>query len=259
MSSLAQHVMMRLRDDRVIAPTIQEQRIVASVVLEKGRHHQLLAFSAADSHLHVEPACDRGAALEMCRRIEGSLKRKLQLEVGFAPAHLKPIQSQRHLAKTFDYILRQDKRHGLVSLDPGREASNLPDLLGMRVLGQYTAANVKALLPRTQRVQLLEHYGLEELVPQAEPLHLLLPSAAAAIGRENLNGQSPDQLAARRAVLEILHGRMLWTEAATLLGVSRRTVYRLRDRPVDKMLAKAILLQVCLRAHLGEREEAFTE
>ena len=216
-----------------------------------------MVFSAADSHIHAEVVCGRRFALEMCRRIEGALKRMLRLDVGFAPAHLKPIETQGHLAKAFDYILRQDRRHGVTSLDPFREASNLPDLLGMRTTGQYTASNVKSFLPRLQREQLLAHYGLEQLVPREEPRHLLVPSAAAAIGRLDLAGRSRDCLAARRAVLGILGGRMRWKDAASLLGVCRRTIHRLRQRPLDDVLVKAIQLQLCLRSHLGEQEEAF--
>ncbi len=259
MSALAQHVMMRVRDDRVIAPTAEARHVVAKVVLEQGRHFRLLTFCAADTHLHSELACNRKDALEAARRIEGSLKRRLGFDTGFMPAHTKPIINQWHLAKAFDYILRQLKRHDITALDPYRVASNLPDLLGMRLLGQYSAANVRALLPRIGREQLLEYYDLQELEPAEGPMEVLVPAAAAAVGRMSLSGRKVEVLSARRALVEIVSGRLRTTQIAALLGVHRHTIHQLRQRPVDAALVQAIKLQVRLRIHLGERAETFTE
>ena len=68
---LGYHVMTRLQDGRVIAPTARERRILACTVLEKAQDHRLLAFSGADTHLHLEAAEDQQTTNELARRVEG--------------------------------------------------------------------------------------------------------------------------------------------------------------------------------------------
>ena len=63
MPPLAHHLMLRLRDDRVIAATTAARRTLAGVVLGVGRELGLLAFSGADTHVHRLAACGMGAPL----------------------------------------------------------------------------------------------------------------------------------------------------------------------------------------------------
>ena len=154
------------------------------------------------------------------------------------------------LYNTFTYILQQDRRHGL-DLDPFRDASNLPDLLGLRLLGRYTAALVRRHLPRIRRSQLLEYLGLPDLAPAEAPLDLLVPATAAAVGRLELEGRTRDVTDARRAVIEIAGTCLGHTRIARLLGITRRSVYRIRTRPLDAGLVSAIRLQVALH---GQRQ-----
>ena len=78
--------MLRLRDGRVIAVDLGAQRTLARTVLKAGRSRGQLAFRAADTHLHLQVACDRPEAGELARRLEIALVRSLRLAVGFAPA-----------------------------------------------------------------------------------------------------------------------------------------------------------------------------
>jgi hypothetical protein len=90
--------------------------------------------------------------------------------------------------------LTQIKRHGVTHLDPLLEATNLPDLLGLRSVGRYTAANVRRVLPRIQRGQLLEMLDLVQvgdvsraklaLTPHVPPLRLPLRAKPALTPRE---------------------------------------------------------------------------
>jgi len=258
MPSIGQHIFIRLRNDRVIAPTTRKQRIVARSVLSVGRDFGLLAFSAADTHLHMENVGKSEEGVEFARRVKISLWRGLAPGVRFREPAYEEIKTQSHLYNTFTYILKQDRRHDL-SLDPLRDASNLPDLLGLRLLGRYTSARVRQHLPRIKRAQLLECLGLEELVTSDDPLDRLVPAAAAAVGRLDLTGRTDDVTAARRAVIEIAGSRLGNTAMAHLLGVSRRTVCRLRSRPVDARLLKAVRLQVALHQQRQLEEGAFTE
>ncbi len=248
--------MIRARDSRVIAPSAREQRVVAQVVLEKARDFSLLSFSVADTHLHLENTCGAREAAELARRIELSLGRRLSIAVGFSPAYLEPIRDQKHLQNLFTYILKQDQRHGL-DLDPYREASNLPDLLGMRLLGGYTTTLVRQLLPRINRKKLLEYLHVPALQPGEEPLELVVPAAEATMARVGLDGRTRELVDVRRAVVQVVGSRMAPSELAQMMGVDRRTITRLRAQPADARLVKAIRLQLALRASRPVEEGAF--
>ena len=63
--------MLRLRDDRVIAPTTAARRTLAGVVLGLGREPGLLAFSGADTHVHLLVACDRADSARIWSALPG--------------------------------------------------------------------------------------------------------------------------------------------------------------------------------------------
>ena len=128
---IAYHITTRLRDDRVIAPTVEQRRALASIVLWQARQERLLAFSAPDTHIHLLAASCRAAAGKLAHRVEVAARHWLCLDVGFSRAEYEPVKDQAHLRNAFIYIMRQYQRHGVQS-DPCHEASNLPDLLGMR-------------------------------------------------------------------------------------------------------------------------------
>lgn len=258
MPAVGHHIFIRRCDDRVIAPTTREQRILARTVLGKGREFGLIAFSMADTHLHMENLGKREESVELARRVEISLGYSLDGAPRFVKAGLEEIMDQYHLINTFTYILKQDRRHGL-SLDPLRDASNLPDLLGMRIVGQYTAARVRQHLPRIGRVKLLECLGVPSLMPAEGPLEDLVPAAAAAIGRSGLTGCSADVVAARRAVIEIAGRELGCTKLSRLLSVHRCSVFRIMARPVDCKLVTAVRLQVALHGLRQTAPGAFTE
>jgi hypothetical protein len=258
---LAQHLCLRLVDNRVIAPTPHQRRVVARVVLEQGRRHGLLAFGLADTHLHLLATCSRPAAGQLARRVELGLTHRLRVEVGFAAAYIKPVSDGAHLRNTFIYVLEQCAHHGL-PWDPLHEASNLPDLLGLRPLGAYTAANVRRALPRVTRETLLACMRLIDLQPADGPLEHLVVAVVAVTGVEALAGRSTAQATARHlAVCVAGHARPAPSIAA-LLGVSTRTIHALRGQPADPRLLQAVRLQLGLIQHraaaLERRELPFT-
>ena len=238
--------MCRLVDKRVIAPTTEERRIVSRVVLEQTRDHRLLAHNAADTHLHMELVEDEHVSKEIARRIEISLHHQLALPVGFDRAMPEPILGQRHLVNCFDYILRQQPRHGL-TWDPYHEASNLPDLLELRVLGQHCRRYQQQRLPRFNTRRLLGYLGISRLVPANGPPDLVVPAGLAAAGLVSLSGRGPRQAAARRAILEVVGHQMPLARLARQMGVNRRTLQRARLLAPDKRLVQAIRLQLGLR------------
>jgi hypothetical protein len=253
--ALAYHLMLRLQNGQTIATTPEERRILARTVLGCARDSQLLAFSQADTHLHGASACDRPKAGRLAHDIETSLRWRLRIQVPFAPATIKPIEDVWHLYNTFRYILRQPERHG-IALDPLREASNLPDLLGLRLLGSGTAIHVRRLLPRVTREELLALYAIPRLEPASEPLDLLVPATLAAAALPSFSGFGAEENAARRAAIEVAAGRLRAGTLAAMLGIGRRTFYTCRAMPVDGALVLAVRRQLHL---LGQRDWRETE
>ena len=242
MPALAHHIMLKLRDRRVIAPTVEARRRLARSVLLRGDEFGLLAFRAADSHVHLLALCDREAAGEYGRRVELSLRQPSP----FLPAHVKPIGDQRYLETCFDYILDQERHHE-IDLDPRHEASALPDLLGLRVVAPQIMHRVRSYLPRIKRRALLEHLGAPDLDGPPVSWHGLAEASAAALGLPSLSGRSADQVAARVAAV---HATAALGPSATarLLGTSRMTVHRLRRREPRPDLIRALLRQLRLRS-----------
>jgi hypothetical protein len=266
MGELAWHVTMRLSDDRVLAPTTAERRVVAGVLLRCGATAGLLAFGTADTHLHALVACPRRRAGRFARDVESAIRRRLRFDAPFQPARFTAVRDQSHLRRAFRYVLRQDARHDL-GRDPLREGTNLPDLLGARLAGAHTVARVRALLPRVRRGELMALFAHEPgdlpLPPRAMPtcpasLTDLREAAAAAGLLRSFDRTTAAALVVRRAAVEIARRAGLGTgPTATLLGVDRATVRRLADRPVDPAMVEAIRQQLELRdAVLGRPRRA---
>jgi hypothetical protein len=249
---IGHHVMCRLVDSRVIAPTTQERRLVSRIVLAKCRKHRLLCFNVPDTHLHLVIAEMESICNELTRRIEITVSLQMKLKVGFAKAHPKPILDQQHLFQAFDYVLRQQPRHNL-EWDPYHEASNLSDMLGLRVIGQYTATNVRHLLPRVQRPDLLARLGVDDLVEADGPVGLLVPATLAATGRPHLRGRDLETHTVWRAMLAVVEGSCTLSRLAGLVGVHRNTLARVKKLSVDLRLFQAIRLQLGLRLAVAER------
>ncbi len=259
MEPLGYHIRSRLEDNRVIVHSDEQRRLVARVVLEQGRADGLLAFSLPDSHLHLEALCSGRAASRLNQRITASLKQRLNLPVSFVAYPHEPIGDQRYLFNTFRYLVKQHERHGL-DLFSFWEATNLPDLLGMRLVGRYTRDNVSRVLPRVRRATILEWVGLSGLQPADGPLHEVVGATLAATGLVRLAGRAPRIVEARCALLDVVGARLKGRELASLLGTAERTVYDLKRRPVNPALVQAIRLQLGLRRIVteGAVEPAFS-
>jgi hypothetical protein len=248
MQPIGYHVTCRLKDSRVIAPTPEKRRLLSRTVLEKTADHQLLAFNGPDTHLHMELVEPRAVCGRVVQHTEITIKARLKIPIGFDEAEFKPILSQGHLYRAFHYILSQEPHHGLVR-DPFHEASNLSDLLGLRVLGAFTARHVRELLPRIKREDLLPHLGVLETTawkPASGPIELLVPATLAAAGLQTLTRDAEGRRA-RRAAIEVAGPDVPRGLLASMLAIERTTLRRSSQLEVDEKLIKAIALQIGLR------------
>jgi hypothetical protein len=147
------HVSLRLEGSRNLTPTVEARREFGRCVLTIARPFELLACRWVDTHGHLEVMGSREEAGELTRRVEIGLQQRLQPGGYFQPAHFEPMQSIGHVRSTFLYILGQLERHG-ADVDRFHDASNVPDAIGARRVGAWTAHKVKRHLPRTTREEI---------------------------------------------------------------------------------------------------------
>jgi len=228
---------------------------VARSFVERDRCFKLIVFRIVDNHLHALVAVDRDDAAEFARRVEISIQLSLRPGVHFSPAHYTLVESQRHLRHAFDYILDQEPRHGL-DLDPLHDGSNLPDLLGMRTIGTFTATNVRELLPRVTRADLTKRLPSPEVLDETQPLGFrelpyLADGAAAAFGLRRIQGLLPEALIARIAAVRVGLRFAPVGLVARALGISPSTVRRLRRHEVSEVVIEAVEAQARARAAAG--------
>jgi len=152
----------------------------------------------------------------------------------------------------FEYVITQYKRH---KLDWAfvHEGSNLPDLLGLRLVGQHTVDTARRTLPRLQRSTLTQWLDADSLVPADGPMDALLDATCSAACLPSLAGRTPEVVEARTAVVEVAGAQLPTNRLAALLGFSPRTIRRLRDQPANPALVQAIRLQLGLRAQRADR------
>lgn len=250
---LGQHLICRLENNSVIAPTPETRLVVTRLVFAMARSLCLLAYHLVDSHLHLVLLEAQARAMEFARNLESAITQRLDLGEGFARAHPEPIRDQRHLLNAFDYVLRQQSRHGL-TWDPYLLASNIPDLLGMRVLGNFTKEHLRQRLPRVRPSTLLKYHGLESLSSLEPSLDHLVDATCAAAGLSSIQGLSRAHRAARLAALDVAAGRLPQKDLAALLDVTSRTLQRVGPQTADPALVRAVRGQLALRETIGQRQ-----
>jgi hypothetical protein len=245
---LAFHVTLRTHDRRVLTPSVGQRRTLAAAVHEIAGRSGLLAFGSSGTHLHLLLVTDRREAGKAAQALSCALHARLALQDRFSPARFEAVNDQFDLEMTFDDILRQDERREC-RCDPWHDASVLPDLLGLRVLGGEAAIRVWEYLPEVDHRYLVTLLGVKALRVGTDP-SLATEAAAAAIARPDLAGKTPVAVAARRALLAFLD------DLGAPHSLDRHTVWRMRREPADPRLVRTIALQVGLREDLRARQRA---
>jgi hypothetical protein len=242
LSALGYHLILRLRDDRVIAPSRTERRRWARELAALSRLFPIVVWKLADTHLHLVVL---GAADEIVRRLRIWVAKGPLGGVPLEVQRNKPLAGQSHLAAAFDYVLRQDDRHGLET-DVFQDASAVVDILGLRVLTPELPLRVRERLPRVTRDALLRHLGVGALAEEVHVEHLH-EAALAAFGLDGLGADSTSTRA-RRAAVEAAK-ELGAGELGRALGVTPQSVCRLARRPTPPARdARAVRLQMALRA-----------
>ena len=244
MLPLGFHLAFRLRDDRVLAPSVAARRSLAHTLARLAEAFPVLAWRVVDTHLHVLGRFSEAQVAELARRLRLALARA-HPGVPLLLSLCKPVHDQWHLAEAFTYVLRQDARHGVAS-DPLQEGSSVLDVLGLRVLAPSLPARVREHLPRLTRAELLIHLGVQAL-EEAVRLEHLSAATCAAFALESLGGNGAESVAARVAAVHAAAAASP-SAVAEALGVSRNTVWKLAAHAPSPRAERAIRLQMSLRA-----------
>lgn len=236
------HLVVALRNRAVLVRDRGSRLTLTRKVLDRGEAFDLIAFRGADTHLHFALGADDRGAREFARRVEISLQKTFRFGVTFGSAYTVPVESQRHLENLFWYILEQEKKHG-ISLDPLCEMSNLPDLLGWRLLAPWARSVTRSYLPRVRST------ALKRLVPvTVDPqrpavLEGLRTATAAALGLTDLPRRGDDFGRLVAAALGAAGPDWPARTLASALGVSLASVFRHRALDSGGPLAEAIRCQ----------------
>lgn len=242
--TLAHFVRMRTFEDQNTVDSPAARRVLARTVLERWPRLGLLAFRGHGPRLDLLVTCGETEAAKSARLTEMTLVKRLRLRGGFSRARVEPVRDQWHMTSLFRLILKGPG-------DPFHEASNLPDLLGLRLLGCETAWHVRGQLPRIKREELLGYLGVPELRDDQIFIDWLVDSTTAAAALPNLRGQYRETVAALRAMLHVARSVIAPPQLALVSGRSATTVRRLLAREADPMLMRAIRLQSHLRSYKG--------
>ncbi|MDP2310746.1 MAG: hypothetical protein Q8P18_32310 [Pseudomonadota bacterium] len=151
------------------------------------------------------------------------------------------------MTAAFDYVLRQDKHHGVAS-DPFQEGSCLLDLLGMRALGNAVAGRVREHLPRVRREHPLPHLGLASL-EEAVAIDHLADATCAAFALADLSGNSAEVVEARAAAVHAARDAGT-ARSAEALALTPRAVQRMAHRAPSASDVRAVRLQMSVRMSL---------
>ena len=249
---LGHHVTLRLVEDRVLTPGRPARLAVTRWILRSGERFGLVGFAIVDTHLHAVLLGSRARSGRFAQALATCTHRAAQPDLPFAPAHHKPIRTVWHLQNCFQYVLEQHEHHGLEH-DPLREATLLPDLLGLRTAAPWSPRRLRDQLPRLRADELRAALPFDRAATPT--LDHLPEAAAAAIGHPDLVSRTPAVVDARRAAVQL--GRQLFPtrQVRDILCLPTRSATRLATTPAPPALLRAVRLQLALRATVASRPE----
>lgn len=246
---LAWQLVLRLEDDRVLAPSRAARRKLARVMARLGDAFGVYVWCAADNHLHVGLFATLRQVREFARRLMITLANTFRHGSRFRRPRITPIHDQSHARNVLLYTLGQSAHHGAAQ-DPWHEANAIHDLVGSRVGAPWIVNRVREFLPRVTRADMLRAVGLPAF---EEVAGLDADAAAAAFGLPDVAGKGRSALAARAAAVHAAPPDCPTSDIARELGISPRAVQRMRKVKVPPAHLRAIRRQLGLRAALAAR------
>jgi len=255
------HVTVAARGRAVLAPNEAERRRIVRALAR--RHGQrVLLFALVDDHLHAVLAALR--ARMAARGLRATLG--AATPVALEEAHVRPVESRRHLESLVAYLLKQPTRHGLPEPAALWSGSAFLDLVGARRLPGFDPRLLLRHLPRFRLRDVFPAVGLEPLplrpagdaaLERLGPRRLVDLAAAVHVAPPDLSGRSDAVVAARALAIQTARGTgVSLARLAELLRLGRQTVWRLANRPLDPADLRALRLRLALEERAAAADPA---
>lgn len=247
MSPIAWHVSLALDPKTCSLDDPASCRLLARTMLECGEPFGLLAFRVHDHTLRVLVQASQSSTQDFARHLRICLAHRMDLGSDFQRVRLSAVVGPQQLYWQLLHVLRGP---ALPVHDPLAEASNLHDLLGLRVIGRATRLRLVALLPE------LDPASLQSLLPVSDfataPIidELLTDSAAAAACVAHVDVSGADGRRARAALH--LARVVLRTRRGRGPRVTARALQELLAERNGQELVDAVLRQTRLRSAVAD-------
>ena len=253
MSPIAWHVSLVLDPKTSTLDDPASCRLLSRTMLDCGEPFGLLAFRVHDHTLRALVQASESATQDFARHLRICLAHRMELATDFRKVRLSPVRGRQQLYWQLLHVLRGP---ALPSHDVLAEASNLHDLLALRVVGRTTRLRLRRLLPD------LDPASLRSLLPVSDsatkPIleELLSEAAAAAACLPHIDVPGIDGRHARAALH--LARVALRTRRGRGPSVTARALQELLAARNGQELVDAVLRQARLRSAITEARSART-
>jgi hypothetical protein len=223
-------------------------RQLAKAVLDLSRGYALLAFRLVGAELHVLVACSEQRAERLGCRLCAHFAPPERRGQPTVFAWTEAVTTRQALQDAF-YRLMKPALGASQHRDGEHEASNLPDLVGLRVNGDYTRLNVRSLLPDVHAPELFAFLDMPGISPPERfTIWEELPdAAAAAFAISDVHAPQPDARRARTAAVQTACRHLPVARVSQFMRLRRRTVRRLQRTQIDRDALRAVSMQLMLR------------
>lgn len=211
-------------------------------------------FNVVDDHVHLVLLCDDGRRGIVSSALTRALRSAAAAELD--PPHIRAVADRGHMDWLADaYILRQSLKHGVGGHPALWSGSCFADLAGARVLPGEPLCIAQAL-PRWRVQRAYAAVGLppillnpaDDVRLRAVGAHRLTAASAAALAADPaLAGIGALEVLGRRATARLAAAAGVPnSEVADALRVHPVAAARLRERPVEPAVLRAIRARVAL-------------
>lgn len=251
-------VTLRFADGRAITVDDPARNELARLVSRLGRDAGLLAWRAEGCLLHMLVDATRYDVGELARAVSTRAQQRFgrssqgRKATRFLPARVQPVEDPREAAELAVVLLADGDSEDALHL-----ASNLPDVLGLRLLADYTLPRLCAL-PGFDPARLADSLPEHDEEPRVFVWSTLPQATAAVFGHDGLDERLAWRSEALAAAARVAVPRIGVARTARLLGVGRTSLVRAMDRRLDRSAARAVRLQLAVRTRRAMDEAGIT-